>query len=324
MSMSKMHDYLVFCRIHTVAWTSSLLLLGVLLAGQPLFSEASLHWWVAGLLWHAHGFAHNNFMDHELDQRNTHKAKHPHVCGRIGLKNSGLVTLYIAVIGTIYIMWISNNQWWAYRFFIWGVLAGWIYNTYSKRHAFAGIYAGLSYMFLPLLSYTALTGDPFNPLVWAVAFFIFAQAVHQIAWLGSIKDFWTDPHNSIHAMKKPRRWFIAMRILILCSILAFPFVIAYDMNVEQWLLWILVMYLFVAMCFYGYSIYWKNAVTSFSGHEPMKKGSIHEMIMLIILLILVAPVIGGLLISFAIFMIAIVWFVVWNRIYWKTSIHPKV
>jgi len=195
----KAKAWLEFLRIHTVALTGSILVLGYVIAGGNLFSLKSLMWFLFGLAFHALGFSHNNLMDIRFDIYDAHKQHFPLVRGDIDYFTASEFNRYglciLAMLGAI----MTRLKPIALLLLFVCMTAGFTYNWICKKSLWAPVPITICFGLLigvPFFTYR----DTASPLILAALGYGCAQIWAQIAVLGYAKDIGSDRVNLLREL----------------------------------------------------------------------------------------------------------------------------
>lgn len=186
-------------RIHTAALTSSVLVLGYVLAGNPLFSLKSVVWWLWGVLFHAAGFLNNNLMDYRYDKLDPHKSHFPLVRGDVGYEAAVQLDCVLLTAMGIAGALLSNANPVALLFLAVCTASGFAYNWISKVSLLAPIPISACFGLLIGFPYFAEGGE-LNVLISLSLAFWLATIAYQIAYSGYYKDMLSDKVNLLRRL----------------------------------------------------------------------------------------------------------------------------
>ena len=188
--------WLEFFRIHTVALTGSVCILGYVVSGGSLFSLEALLWFIFGLLFHAFGFSHNNLCDFRYDVEDPAKQHFPLGRGEISYFWASEVNRYGLVLLALFAAYLTGLRPMALVFLFLTMTAGFCYNWVCKRSLLAPIPISLCFGLLAGVPYFS-TSNVVSPLMLVVFGYGVAQISFQIGWEGYAKDLESDKINLI-------------------------------------------------------------------------------------------------------------------------------
>jgi len=322
----RVKPYLVFFRWHTASLTIPAMLVGIYLAGQPLFSWTTLVWILAGWLFHATGFAHNNLADYKWDKEDKSKQHHPMITGEVSVEVAyGLVYIFF-FISTALITALTVHSKIAFALFIITVFAGIGYNYLSKITLISPILISICFGFLPGVSYFAYS-DNVNTGILLVLGYAFFQILFQISVEGYIKDIEHDPVNLYRKfgckvengeykgtlISKLYGYAIKMPMVIFGSWIGLYY------HTSIYAIVIAILIFLCVLCCVDYLVMnkkWKR-------DNILRACAITEILTYFGLVFVGEGVWGW---EGVLFLVGfpIAWFIIWNKIYWNTWIRPQV
>lgn len=225
--------WLRLVRIHTSSLTQPTVLLGLALAGVAgpwLYAVFA----VFAILYHAAGFVHNDIRDDREDREDPAKRHFPLVSGEITLAQAKGVyralTLLMLMLGCV----LSGGSVPSLLFLFAAFGLGWLYNIRSKRDVLSPLYIAIAFVCLPLFSYFAHAHRP-SPALIGTALYAFFLMFFQIAVEGYMKDIASDkvsllhrlgtrmnPDGTLHVGSGTRwfAWFVRLPVVVLFFVIA--------------------------------------------------------------------------------------------------------
>jgi len=318
--------WLQFCRWHTAALTSSVLVLGHLLAGEPLLGWGTLLWALFGLCFHSAGFQNNNIMDYWHDLDDPHKSHMVLVSGAIPLRHAIQVNAALIALTAFLGAYLTRLSPLPLLVLIACALSGFAYNLVSKATVLGPVPISLCFGLLAAVSYFSAGGEPCT-LIGLVLAYLLAAIWFQIAWEGFKKDIEADRVNLLRRLgaKVEGDRFVATRGAVLFGwasklptiALGIPIFAASGSS------WVAAVPLALAIAGQGYA----SAKLIFPGRwvhrETVRYCAVTEILTLWTLLFALQGAIGWAAVA-ALIAIPLAWFVFWNRVYWKSYIAPRV
>jgi len=314
-------------RIHTAALTMPITLAGYVLAGgrDPL---VGLGWVLFGLLWHYVGFLQNNLFDLRYDRLDPEKQHFPLVRGAIDPRTAWIVDdvglLLLAVAGAL----LSGLSPGSIVFLAVGIIAGTLYNAFSKRTLLKPIPIALCFASLPLIPYLSLR--PLDRVAQLLFAFVFATIFYQIAYSGELKDIKRGERNILLALHRFGGWAVVVFAVVSKMVnLAIGYALldalaGRDVLAGLISFWaasaiaaaiVLVLTLQLMDFFKAVDDVWDRRRALFNM-------SLMEILTYFFFVICIAPVLKG----YALLWIAlpVAWFVVMNRFIFGTTVYPRV
>lgn len=320
----KIRDYLLLFRVHTAGLTQGAVLLGLLLAGVSLLSWDTLFWCVWAVLFHATGFLYNNLADYEHDLKDPAKKSHPLISGKVDIHIAYHIDIALHAFLLLMGVLLTDGKLLPTFFLVICVVTGWLYNWTCKRSLVAPAFISISFGFLLLISYLTYA-DGFTPLVVVVTAYAISQMFFQIAVEGYLKDIEHDPVNLLRELGvRIRRGRLRMSI----GGIVFSFSSKMATYLSGICLTVYIGGFFSLMVFIlgmtvQNSIFFKLAQPAWDRKKVVRNCALMEIVTYFTLIWILFPVVG-LWESIVMTLYPMAWFVVWNKMYWGTSIRPKV
>lgn len=325
--MSSLKDWLTFFRIHTAALTQGAFLLGYLLAGGKIGEIGALAWILYGTLFHAVGFSMNNLMDYKADKEDPSKKGHPLISGAISYETGVDVTcvlLFLLLLTGIMLTKVSALAMWL---LIFCVAMGVVYNLASKVYLWAPVPITLTFGPLPAVSYFATGGTNIIIISLVVAYFI-CQIWWQIAISGYLKELEVEEQPNLLRSWGARifrgklhmegKALLLTKVSAAFKLLFFVLLLNRNIRLSSWIGGGFLV-LAIAASINEVDTYWVWNRT-----EALKFMAVVEITTFFALVAVLAPQIGGLIISFVLMVYFMVWYMAFNKYYWGTLITPKV
>ncbi|MGA1822221.1 MAG: UbiA family prenyltransferase [Thermoplasmatota archaeon] len=325
-------------RIHTAAATASIATIAVLAAGSDLITALLI--FAGCVLNHAWGFSLNEIGDLEVDRRSSDLSHKPIVSGAIGIRSawiysmSALVLSFILILGSA--VYSGTPIIYPAVFLITAVVSGFIYDLRGKRFP-SDIFVSAWIFFLVLACSTSTVRFEELPLaVWAVVFISPIQLLFNNSVEGGIKDLDHDREAGAKTMalslgcrwEDGKRhlsgsfiiWGMALRVAFVISAVVFTYIISEQEGFGYWL--VLTVGTIGAVIF-AHSLTFLRSEMDESRRDLIKRFSIQEILSFAVsILIVIAAV--GIIPGIAIFLLTMMWFVLFNRLLFRTGISPKV
>jgi len=318
--------WLRLIRIHTSSLTQAAVLLGLVLAGKNMGWSWFLFAFFA-VLFHATGFLHNDLCDYKHDKEDHAKKHFPLVTGEVSLRQATHVCFILTAIGLVFGGFLSRGK--ILSIFPLGtaIAFGYIYNSRSKKDVVSPLYITLSFTSLPLFSYFAHTDHLSFTMILVVLYMAFTM-LYQIAVEGYIKDIGSDKVSLlknlgtrsreggsilVNAKTKLFAWSLKVPLFFLFGIIANH--VHSDPAV------------FFAGTLLAIGILVSSVKLLESGHFDNRKRvrlcAIIEVLTYTLLVVSLQGALGWSGLAFFI-LYPYTWFVVLNRLTWKTWITPRV
>jgi len=180
-------------RTHSTIDGGALAVIGALCITHTLFDFRILLLLIFGTLSLAWGMGFNEICDVEYDRRtNINKIL---IRGDLSKEEATIIVLGGFLISTAIGTYLAYFSFIAMSLLVALMISGVCYDLYSKRTAWAGLFAG-AWMFFLILFGAAVVGTP-NLLVFAIAFYCGLYMVEACSIQGSIKDIVTDPPANV-------------------------------------------------------------------------------------------------------------------------------
>ena len=336
--VSRPIEILRLYRIHTAAATASVPTLAVLAAGSDLVTALMI--FSGAVLNHAWGFSLNEIGDLEVDRRSTDLGHKPLVSGAIGIRSawiysmSALVLSFIMILGAAYRSGIPIIY--PSIFLITATISGFIYDLRGKRFP-SDIFVSAWILFLVLACSTSVIRlEELPPAVLAVVVISPIQLLFNNSVEGGIKDLDHDREAGARTMAltlgcgwdNGKRhlsgsfivWGMVLRAIFVITAVVFTYVISEREGFGYWL--VLTVGTIGAVIFAHSLTFLKSEMDEDRG-DLIKRFSIQEILSFAAsILVVIAAV--GILPGVAIFLLTVLWFVLFNRLLFRTGISPKV
>lgn len=301
--------------------------LGYVLAGNPLFDVRALAWAFFALLFHAFGFLQNNIFDYDYDKKDPSKAHHPLMTGEITVERAmGLdVLLCLATVALQIALSLGNPI--PTIVLLISILFGTLYNYLCKRTLLGPllITASLSTLVMvPYLSYASTL----SPLMWLLVAFTAFLMLYQISVSGYLKDFkQTDEVNLLRAMGS-RLEGDDLKLSLQAKAYAYTLTsikfllsgaIAVGLRTVTWA------FLGAGSMAVAFLLMSSKLTESgpFKHDKRVKQMALVEVLSYFALVFAVEGAIGWMGVA-ALVLLPMLWFVVMNRIIWGTRLTPRV
>lgn len=333
-------DILRLGRIHTSMATAAMPALGYLAAGGEGISGL-LFVIIGGLFHHAWGFSMNEIVDLEVDRGNRDLSDKPLVSGRISLKaarNISRAFLFLSLLSFLAASLFTGGD----PFYILGALMissvfGALYNLFGKRVEMMDILIALWMTFLAgagVLS--AGPGPDLGYGVTAILVLSTLQILFNNSVEGGLKDVENDRRSNVRTMAvstgagfskgvlRPGRiviwWGRSLRIASVITGAVFSLLI---MDSLGWHEWIVILTSIVGLVVFVHSLGFLKERTKINRKDLLRTFAIHEILtfgfMVLVMLPATGPVAGVVL-----FIVPLVWFALFNRVLFRTSLAPSV
>ena len=180
-------------RTHSIIDGGALAVLGALCITHTIFDFRIFLLLIFGTLYLAWGMGLNEICDAEYDRKtNINKIL---VRGDLSKEDATIIVLGLFLISTAIGIYLAYPTLIATFILVALIISGAGYDLFSKRTAWAGLFAG-AWMFLLILFGAAVMGTP-NLLAFAIAFYCAIYMVEACSIQGSIKDIVTDPPANV-------------------------------------------------------------------------------------------------------------------------------
>ena len=326
-------------RVHTAAASAAVPAAAVVaLGGEPLLAIGVFF---AVVLHHIWGFSLNEVMDLEVDRRSGIHSDKPLVSGAVTLCQARIIVLVSLISSYLLFLamaFINGSNITVVLFpLTLSTLMGYIYDAYGKRFPLSDVFVG-GWMFLLVLSAgTLVDGDiPGDAVIWGIGALIFLHLVFNNSVEGGLKDAVTDRRSGVRSVAVLsgvreekgwlilpagfRVWGIGLRIAF-CSLIPALFHVLSPSSEPYTTLTIFVAVLSIAL--FACSLSFLERRIRYDRLQLLGAFSKHEMASFLLSIVAILPAIG-LLAGALLFLIPVVWFVVFNRLMYRTSIKPAV
>ena len=182
--------WLRLIRIHTSSLTQPVVLLGVVLAGIRSWTLWFLYALFA-VVYHAAGFLHNDISDYRHDKQDAAKAHFPLISGEVSSRQANVLLGIMTGITLFLGLGLSRGRWLSVIFLLTAVGFGWLYNFRCKKDAASPLYITTAFVSLPLFSCFAFRQHLSLLMIWTLCYMAFLM-LFQIAVEGYMKDILTD------------------------------------------------------------------------------------------------------------------------------------
>lgn len=325
-------------RLHTAAATAAVPTLAVLAAGADLITALLI--FIGAVLNHAWGFSLNEIGDLEVDRRSPDLGHKPLVSGEVEIRSAWIYSISALILSFIFIMGAALRSGtpivYPLIFLILATGSGFIYDLRGKRFP-SDIFVSAWILFLILGSSTAVV--PFSDLptaVWAVAVIAPLQILFNNSVEGGIKDLDHDRKAGARTMALTMgcRWnegrrslsgsFIAWGVVLRAAFVIISLVFAYLISVQEGFgYWVVLTVGTLGIVIFGHSLTFLRSDLTEDRKDLIKRFSIQEILSFAASIFVVIAAIG-VVPGISVFLIAVIWFVVFNRILFRTGISPRV
>jgi len=326
--------YLELGRIHTAALTIPMMLISYLIGGGNLISITALEFSILALLFHYSGFFWNDWFDREIDKKQGKTWRPIFVLGERKALITGIIASVITFAFGTYLLY-GTSGWYS---FILAIFFGFLYNMFSKKvKPIAPTLISLSYVFALMTPYLYLETSHNLEIFIFFILFAYLDMQYQIAVSGEFKDL-KDPQNILVMLGTRVREFVNLEnkkerimvympnnitkvfIMLVRTMLFLSFIMIMS-NLDIGLSSIVGLFLFFLT--YHYSMK-QTEVLAYDRKYFTKIASVIEVLTYLSLVFVLYPLLGLYTLFFVVF--PVVWFVVWNVIYWgkEHALAPKV
>ena len=317
---------LSFFRWHTAALTIPGFLIGVYAAGIQIFSLDTLYWIIAGWLFHATGFAHNNLTDYEFDIHDKSKAHHPLVSGYMRLSTAYGIVYIMFFLSTAWIVWLIHNSIISIVLLIISVLSGVGYNYLCKKHLISPLLISICFGLLPGISFFSYISNATIGII-LIIMYAFFQILFQISVEGYIKDIEHDPVNLYRRFGcyvKNNKYVATLSSQIYGYTIKLPMLLLGLLIIMYYSapVWGIVSFL-ILFLLTMYSVHYLLKNKDWNRNRVVKMCAITEIITYFALIFACAGVYGMVGVIFLV-VFPLSWFMFWNKVFWGTVIEPKV
>lgn len=318
--------WLRLVRIHTSSLTQAVVLLGLVIDGKWEWLRVVLFALFA-VVYHAAGFIYNDICDYEHDRCDEAKKHFPLVSGEISLRLARSLYTVLGLITLIFGTWLSKGRIFSILFLIAAMGFGHLYNKRCKKDLASPAYITAAFISLPLLSYFSHSGRLSLLMFLVVSYLIFLM-LYQIAVEGYMKDIGSDKNNllmrmgtaysdkgviTVNARTKLFAWSLRLPAFIL-------FVVIWHLSDTDPIGLAIGIFLIIGMIYAGNRLL---ASGSFDNRKRVRLCAIIEVLTYTLLITSLLGILGWT--GFAFFILyPYGWFLLLNRLTWKTLITPRV
>ncbi len=319
-------EWLRFARPHTSCLTWGVALLAVAVSGVNIFSLTGLMFFLFALLFHIVGFCDNNLCDYEFDKLDPNKAHFPLVKGTVSFGSGDLFVKCGLVLLVIFAVMITNHLVALVPLTV-GIIAGLVYNRWSKRTHLNGMFISTCFAAVPAFIFVAITGE-LNYISWLVILFVFLQVYFQITVSGCLKEIQQskeknilrllgatvkDTRNGLFSKFNPGLSRVYALILKLIGLMVALAIASVDITIIPFMLFIIVTCVVTMRMM---------SAGTWDRDKKLRQMSIIEIFTYVTLVLAVYPILGG---TATVFLIVapIAWFLILNRVLWGV-LYPKV
>jgi 4-hydroxybenzoate polyprenyltransferase len=194
-TQNNMRAWLQILRIHSVALTCPVALIGYVLTHGTIWSPTALFWALYSIFWGFTGNIHNAVVDYNIDVKDPYKKHFPLVSGTISIKTARTLTTSMLIsLWSVGVIACDFDPKWC-LLLTFGIAAGLSYNWSSKSFGTSALMAGLSFP-VPFL----LAAHDITNLVTLVYAFLVIQFMLQNGLSGGYKDLESDSTNMVKAL----------------------------------------------------------------------------------------------------------------------------
>lgn len=312
---------LAFSRIHTASLTIPVLIISALLSGYSY--PYIIGFAVFALLFHGVGFALNNIADYDYDVQDPYKKHFPLITGKINYRNATMSDTIGLIIVAVYGMVLSHGVVSVVLLSL-AIIFGIVYNFRNKTSKYAQIYISLSFSLL--IPYVMFGRDDTIVMILYTVFAFFTM-MYQIGVSGYIKDVEVPQYNMMSAMgmkliggqimfsQKNRTYAAILRIIVIIS---GAVVIYFGKNAIVYLIPFAMVQILTV-------IHGNKLVTTqrWIRNVMLKRMSMVEILNYMSIAVGLGAYYGPWWVIFLI-VFPMVWFVSFNRIFYGTSMFPRV
>ena len=350
--MCLLRDWFQLFRAHTAMGTTILVLIFYFIGGGKIDNLLFIFVFLAGLFTHYIGSGHNTVMDYiaGYDMFDPNKKHFPIQRGAIKQDTAKTVILLLLALNVLFTVWITltfgANKVYALTFLILAFVFGVIYNDgLGKTISLKFIIIYFYYTSLGAWAYF-LVSNTITPILQYLSLYVFFEVWIQIGFEGELKEIENKVEaNLLRALgatiykyrytkeailgiedktKYERKFFMPttfVYVFVGIGVLGKFLAAYYIYTFVKDLLSFSVAFLFLV--FASYYTYKQTKYRVYNRDEDLKNMAITEVFSIFAALVLVSPYCGYLVAVF-IMIIAILYFVVFNKWLWSTTIEPKV
>lgn len=322
-------EYVRFTRIHTMALTLGFFGVGYGLAGRQILSAEFLPWILMALLSHVFVFTHNNYVDYAHDLKDPSKAHMPLVKGKVSLRDAKVIVV-ASLAGTMFLgAYLSNDKPLSLMFLTLSIFLTYLYNITCKRWIWSWVFLSLSYSTANAFSYFAYA-QTVDAILLLVLIYWWLLGFYQIAFEGCWKDIASDKVSFLKRMGStfsdgvytPSRLSRATGWIVVLGKLCSALAIVYLLGDTGLYIELTIIFIF-SMC------YFSGKMLVIQDFNKLKRGKITGSCAAVEVLsyfLLVASLGGRIGLGGALFLILfpMAWFILFNKIMWRTWIAPMV
>lgn len=334
--MGRPIDLLRLGRVHTAAATAAVPGMACYLAGGEALPVLLVS--LGAFLHHAWGFSLNEIMDLKIDSRSRELSDKPLVSGRLGRKGAlafSLVCLLAAFAlfsGAAFLA--GKDMLLTLALLSLATVAGGTYDVLGKRFTLSDVLVAMWMLFLVLSS--ATVGGDIGLSVWAVAALSSVHLLFNNSVEGGLKDVENDRSCGVPTLAtvtgcsgyggklKVTTTFFIWAVLLRGAFVTMAAVFGYLISDEAgWGDWYTLL-----ISIMGFVLF-MDALGFLKGGKRMERGSllrafsVHEMASFGLSLMVVLPAAGPWAVLVG-FLVPVAWFVLVNRIMFRSSMSPKV
>jgi len=308
--------------------------LGYVLAGNPLFDLRALAWALFALIYHAFGFLQNNILDLDYDRKDPSKAHHPLITGEITVEKAmALDVLLLFLMFGVQIALAPGQPIPSIVLCI-STILGTLYNYKCKRSLLGPVFITGAFgtlVMVPYLSY-GVSLKPFRLefsllMTFLVGFSVFLM-LYQISVEGYLKDMkQVDEVNLLRAMGSTLNndeLKLSLQAEVYANSLAAAkaLMLAGIFVVARTAMWAFLGCLAMTIAFYHFSAK-LVAPGAFHHDKRVKQMALVEVFSYFALVFAIEGVIGWMGVV-ALIALSMLWFVVMNKVMWRTVVTPRV
>lgn len=335
-------------RIQTYPATLILIIVPFLLGGGNLFSWTGLFLFVFSFLIHSSTFGHNVVSDYHIDQKDPNKQHHPLITGEVSydtaVKVWGAFLFLVELIAIVLAFFTGGNTLFAIVSGMLFLMAGHWYNDFefSSRCIWAFIPISICFTAMSFFGYF-LSANSLSMIMIFLGLYWFFRIWFQISYSGRLKEMETDEENELKKMGAELRKMPSTLVARLYDNFDAEYLFYPGMSAIYGIVLTAVETLVAGLIYFEYTFnpYTLPFVLLFMGlgwyfvyklieprgwdhDESLKHMSFAEVCWIYLVLPILAPIIGYIPVIL-IGIVGIVYFLILNRVLWKTSgTHPKV
>lgn len=327
--MATLRELIVFSRIHTASLTIPVVLIAAVVSGWNYLYIALFA--AFALLFHMTGFAMNNLADYEYDKLDPYKKHFPLVSGRINYSNAMMVDIILFAVTYGFAILLVGGRIIPVIFASVAFFTGVGYNFLNKRSKYGPTLISLS--FSMLIPYVML-GDGYSHYIVILLYTAFAYLtmMYQISVSGYIKDIETPQYNMLSKMGMR---LLAGQIIFGMSVVIYSAALRYAIVVTGLILVGFITHTSTVVVIAYMTVYaiFQISTIILSGRmirnqkwvrdRFLKRMSLIEIMNYFSIAILFGIIYGAYWVIFLI-IFPIVWFIVFNRFMFHSTMFPRV